>query len=255
MAQDKGWSCLSPWIRIRISSFQSVIRSAENTKKAQTNTISNTNTNTWVARELVRLVQTLPSTELGAASWFTLVKPLTLLIFTAVSWPAELPRTKTASSSWVRWEQAKEGRRVDEGQERVCWCSLALAALAWKGEGGYSPLDIRNKKHLKISRTWSQYLPPPELKPNFRRGQFPAGLDGGRTVDVHYQRWALAPPPGIKENYQWKKVTKTIKKERKTTTWPHASCTETPPRRGVSRNRILIRAPSRLWLRDTYGEE
>ena len=95
MAQDSGWSCLS-----------------------------------WVASELVRLVQTRPSTELGAANWLTLVKPLTRLIFTAVSWPAELPRTKMASSSWVRYEQAKEGRRVDEGQESVCWCSLALAALA-----------------------------------------------------------------------------------------------------------------------------
>ena len=85
---------------------------------------------TWEARELVRLVHTLPRTELGAANWLTLVKPLTRLIFTTVNWPAVLPRTKMASSSWVRWEQAKEGRRVVEGQERVCWCSLALAALA-----------------------------------------------------------------------------------------------------------------------------
>ena len=67
MAQDSGWSCLS-----------------------------------WVASELVRLVHTRPSTELGAANWLTLVKPLTRLIFTAVSWPAEFPRTKMASSSWVR---------------------------------------------------------------------------------------------------------------------------------------------------------
>jgi len=76
------------------------------------------------AREEVREVQTLSSTELGWARVCTEVRPRIRPSFTQVSWPAVLPSTNTASASCVRCEQAKLGRMVELGQAMVCCCSL-----------------------------------------------------------------------------------------------------------------------------------